>query len=255
MTKYQCSVCGYTSSQKNPVLRHFNKQKSCGIGDKKIIETTENINECEYCNKFFSTAQTLAYHIKKSCPKKIESDEIVKLKEKIIKLENKLKDKPEEKSIVINNNINNINNDNRIYNITLINYEKTKLDRIPDNVITGIIKDADTCQLIPRFIQAVHFNPNIPENTNVYISNKNNKYVKVYNDNQWELRSSESEIENIINDKETSISEWLYDKKEKYPETVDKFEDYLDQRSETENNKFIKEGVELILYNNRHLVK
>ncbi len=241
MSKYQCSVCGYVSLQKNTVFRHMNKKKSCGIGDKKIIEITET-NKCEYCNKNFSTAQTLAYHIKKSCSKKMESEEIIKLKEENKKLK-------EEKSIIIN--------DNRIFNITLVNYEKTKLDKIPDNVITDIIKDADTYQLIPRFIQAVHFNPNIPENINIYISNRNNKYIQVYNNNRWETRLNESEINNIINDKETSISEWLYDKKEKYPETVDMFEDYLDQKSEAEaeHNKILKEEVELILYNNRHLIK
>ncbi len=159
----------------------------------------------------------------------------------------------EEKSVIINNDNRIIYNDNKVF-ITLVNYEKTRLDKIPDSVITDIIKDAASYQLIPRFIQAVHFNPNIPENINIYISNKNNKYVQVYNNNQWEIRSGESEIENIINDKETSISEWLYDKKEKYPGTVDMFEDYLDQKSEAENNKIIKGEVELVLYNNRHFI-
>jgi hypothetical protein len=37
-------------------------------------------------------------------------------------------------------------------------------------------------------------------------------------------------VGNLINDKETNISDWIDLKGEKYPEALEKFNDYLEQK-------------------------
>jgi uncharacterized protein VirK/YbjX len=64
--EFGCSVCEYTSEQKRHVIRHINKNKSCGNGIKEIIEIPIDII-CEYCNKEFSIKETLKVHIKNYC--------------------------------------------------------------------------------------------------------------------------------------------------------------------------------------------
>ena len=58
-----------------------------------------------------------------------------------------------------------------------------------------------------------------------------------------------------INDKETNLSDWVAEKGQKYPEALEKFNEYLEQKYDEDVSKLVKEEVELVLYNNRHLVK
>ncbi len=245
MTEYQCSTCGYTSSQRSPVIRHLNKLKSCGIGDKKVIEVSIEI-KCKYCNKNFSTAKTLAYHIKNTCTHK---DDVMLEENRKLREENR-KLRETSKNVTIN--------DNRVFNIMIVNYEDTKFDKISDNTYNKIITDAESHQIIPLLIKEVHFNPNIPENHNVYISNrnKNNKHMQVYRNNHWEITNKGTEIDNLISDKETNLSDWIGEKGQKYPDALEKFNEYLEQKYDDEDiSKLIKEEVELVLYNHRHLIK
>jgi gas vesicle protein len=242
MTEYQCSVCSYTSSQKAPIIRHINRIKSCGSGIKEVLEIAVEI-KCDYCNKSFSTAKTLAYHIKNNCSRK---DDAIREENRKLKEENKL----------LKESVKNITfNDNRVFNIMVVNYEDTKLNKLSDKAYNKIIKDAESHQIIPRLIKAVHFNPDIPENHNIYISNKNDKHIQLYRDNHWEITDKDTEIDNLINDKETNLSDWIDEKGEKYPEALEKFNEYLEQKYDEVVSKLIKEEVKMALYNNRHLIK
>jgi len=59
----------------------------------------------------------------------------------------------------------------------------------------------------------------------------------------------------IIKAKETNLSDWVSEKGEKYPEAFEKFNEYLDQKYDEDTAKAVKEEVELVLYNNRHMIK
>ena len=65
-----------------------------------------------------------------------------------------------------------------------------------------------------------------------------------------------TEIDNLINDKETNLSDWVTQKGEKYPKAKERFNEYIEQKYDDEEvGKLVKEEVELVLYNNRHMVK
>lgn len=245
--EFKCSVCGYTSTERKNVVRHLAKKKSCGPGIKEIVEIAVEI-KCEYCNKKFSTAKTLAFHIKNTCTHK---NDALEEENRRLKEENKLLKAKAEKSITT------INNDNRVYNIMVVNYEQTSLAKISDKDINKILTDAESHQIIPRLIKEVHFNPDIPENHNIYISNRNrnNKHLNIFRNGQWEVENKASELDNLISDKETNLSDWIDEKGKKYPEALEKFNEYLDQKYDEDTAKLVKEEVELVLYNNRHLVK
>ncbi len=240
--EFGCSVCQYTSSQKNHVIRHINKVKSCGPGIKEIVEIPVDIT-CEYCDKPFSTKKNLKEHQKISCKAK-DSVKDARIKE----LEEELK----KRSTTINQTINNT------INIYINNYEETNLDKITDRTYNRIIRDSDEVyQIIPRLIREIHFNPDLPENHNIFLSNrnKNNKHLQVYRNKHWEIEKKDPEIDNLINDKETNLSDWIGEKGEKYPEAMEKFNEYLEQKYDEDVLKLVKEEVELVLYNNRHMTK
>jgi len=245
--EFTCSICQYTSDKKNNVLRHISKKISCGTGNREIIEIPTEI-KCEFCKKLFSTKQHLRDHIKKTCKDrdiamKMEIDD---LKEKVKEL---VKEKTEEKTVTNNNT----------YNIFILNnYEDTKLDKLTDKIYNKIIRDSEEVyQIIPRLLKEIHFNPNIPENHNIVLSNrnKNNKYILVYRNNHWEIELKDTEIDNLICDKENNLSDWVTEKAEKYPEAFRRFNEYIEQKYDEDMVKLVKEEVELVLYNNRHMIK
>lgn len=244
--EFSCSVCQYTSLKKENVARHVRRKNKCGNGLREIIEIPIEII-CEYCNKNFSSLNSLKGHTRNNCSKKdlIKDAKIKELEEKNKELEKRLMEKP--------TTINNITN-----NIIINNYENTSLDKLTDKIYNKIIKDSDEpYKIIPRLIKHIHCNPDIPENHNIRISNRNkhNKYLEVYRNNHWEIEDKKTEIGNLINDKETNISDWIDEKGEKYPEALEKFNDYLEQKYEPDIASLIKEEVEILLYNNRQLTK
>jgi hypothetical protein len=243
--EFGCSICKYTSYNKQHVIRHFNKKISCGVGLQEIIEIPIEI-KCEYCNKKFSTKQHLKDHIKNNCKCKDDAKDA-----KIKKLEKQLK---EFRNIT---NITNIDNSTNTYNIILNNYDNTTLDKLTDKLYNKLIKDAETHQIIPRLIKQIHFNQEIPENHNIYLSNrnKNNKHLQIHRNGHWEIADKNTEIDNLINDKETNLSDWIGEKGTKYPEALEKFNEYREQKYESDTIKLIKEEVELLLYNGRHMIK
>ena len=242
MTKYKCSTCNFESYHRHVLDRHIIKKKPCGDGERKVI-IVHDILVCTYCNKEYELQKSLIAHLKK-CPVKkyITEEENRLLKEKIKKLER-------------NQVQTQINNNNQI-NITLINYNETDLSKLTDKCINDLIIDADkSCKIIPNLIKHIHFNPEMPEYHNICLSNKNsnNKYMNVFRDGIWQ--AAIKNIDNIISDKETQLGDWVTEKGKKFPAAKEKYDDYLEQKYEPGIAKLIKEEVELILYNGRHMIK
>ncbi len=248
--EFGCSICEYTSYKKQHIINHINRKRSCGLGIKEVIEIPVEIM-CEYCKKNFSTREHLKEHIKKTCKNRdnIMLKEINDLKEKVKELE-------KGQSTTINDNRTTTNNTINVFIVN--NYEDTNLDKLTDKTYNRIIRDSEEVyQIIPRLIKEIHFNPNIPENHNIFLSNrnKNNKHLQVYRNKHWEIEKKDNEIDNLINDKETNLSDWVAEKGEKYPEALEKFNEYLEQKYDEDVLKLVKDQVELVLYNNRHMVK
>ncbi len=244
--EFACSVCQYSSNKKEHIIRHIDRKKSCGKGIKEIIEIPIEI-KCEYCNKNFATSSSLKIHKKNSCKSKTNI-----LEEKNKKLEEKIKELELVNRISANTSTT-VNNNT--FNIYVNNYENTTLDKLTDNIYSNIIGDSDSYQIIPRLIKHIHCNPEIPENHNIRLSNrnKNNKYLEVYRNNQWEIENKHTEIINLISDKEMNMNDWIIEKGNKFPEVLEKYNDYLEQKYDNETANLIKQEVELLLYNNRNL--
>jgi hypothetical protein len=244
MSIYGCSYCDYVTFYKCNIDKHI---KTIKCKDANIITKNNKKLKCDICNKIYSRGDSLLRHYR-NC-----GDKNIKLKETICDLENRLKDS----HVVINNNINigniNISNINNI-NIVVNSYDKTDLSKLNDKHFLNAIKRMIFC--IPTIIKDIHFNPDIPENQNVYISNIKNRYVMVYNSETkaWDARPREEMINKLIDEKEYDIQEWLGEG-EKYPKALEKFNEYLNKKENNDVQRKIREEVELVLYNNRNMIK
>lgn len=258
MTEYKCSSCEYVSDLKRNVLRHISNTRSCDSDTKKVVEIVSEIS-CEYCNKVFASRPNLTKHLKNSCKNKNNANNNAKDEEiRILKLKLELSEAKNSKVCVnintTNNTTNNIHNNTQNTCKKINNYTNTSLDKITDAMYNNILQNADEpYMIIASLIECVHFNPNIPENHNIYISNRSssNKHVCIRTNGVWGLVNKKTEIDNLIYDKETNISDWLASKGEQNKRSQKVFNDYKNAKY----TKMIREDVELLLYNNRGIIQ
>jgi hypothetical protein len=267
-----CQYCKKNFSSKSTLTRHL--KSNCKI-KKENDEEKENIFKL-LLEKDFQYKEELKNHkeemeeLKKQNKmfeeqnKKFEKQNKM-LMDKIDKLINtknnvKLSTKTTNNSINSNNTITNMqnNNSNNTNNIVMVNFGKEDLSIIDERqFIEKIVKKNNiTGVKIPdEVLKIIHFNPQYPQLSNIYISDINREKCMVYEDGEWKL----SNIDNIpqIMDKICIFSKDQIDiLREKYPnnkavndrlDTVEKYNNYID-------DDFVQELREDDDYNNNKLL-
>ena len=149
----------------------------------------------------------------------------------------------------------NIGTQNIQQNINILAYNNTDISHLTDQDYLKCLKHSNFC--IPHLIEKIHFNPQKPENHNIYISNLKNNYAMIYDGNKWALKDRDDEINKLIDDKELIIEqkleEWI-ENGEKYPDAMKKFSRYLEKKENDKVINKVKGEIKLMLFNNRNVI-
>jgi len=137
-------------------------------------------------------------------------------------------------------------------NISLLAYKESDTSHLTEKDYIGCIKQVNFC--VKKLIEKVHFNPEKPENMNIYISNLKDKYMMVYEAGAWSIMNKEV-LNTIYNDKEVMLEEWLDEEQHKHPELKEKFERYLNNKENDETLNMIKDEIKLMIYNKTKTMK
>ena len=216
------------------------------------LDKIVNPFECKYCGQQYKHKQSVTKHIKYSCTKNKTEDlaELVRLlnlqletQTKHIETQQKQIDKLMGK-LEINGSF------NTTINMNLLNYNETDTSHLTDEDYRKCIRNASRCVL--RLIEKVHFNPNKPENMNLYISNMKDKYMMMYKDNKWML-TDKAQLGSVYDDKEEMIEEWFAENKDS--EMIKYFNRYLNLKEDDKEMQLIKEEMKLMMFNNKNLIK
>jgi ElaB/YqjD/DUF883 family membrane-anchored ribosome-binding protein len=114
------------------------------------------------------------------------------------------------------------------------------------------IKKVNFC--VKNLIERIHFNPDKPENMNIYISNLKDKYLMMYEEGNWNIKHK-SELDILYEEKEMLLEQWLDEEQDKYPELKDKFIRYLNNKENDETLNMIKDEIKMMMYNNKKSIK
>ena len=243
--EYVCKGCDYTTTYHANYKKHLETKKHKALVDAPHV--------CKYCDKEFKFRQSMYRHIKYTCKKNKDED----IKE-LVRLLNKERDdrKELEKQIEklagkleihgVNGSFNTTNIQN---NITLLPYRQTDVSHLTDDDYKKCIKKVNHC--VKTLIEKIHFNPEKPENMNIYISNMKDKYLMIYDGANWNLANKKDEINRLYEDKEMLLEEWLDTNPD--AELKDKFVRYLKNKDIEDCLLKFKEDIQLILYNGRVL--
>ena len=281
MPTYECKCCNFSTLLKSNYSNHLKTNKHISKSHPKVnIESTQSqpivipestsLFACKYCEQKFKFKQSMYRHIKYSCTKNKTEDltELVRLlnlqleqqktefqyqiqsQTKQIDTQSKQIEKLMEK-LEINNTYNtNSNNTINVTNINLLNYKDTDTSHLTNNDYKKCLEQASRCVL--KLIEKVHFNPEKPENMNVYISNMKDKYMMMYQDNKWTL-TNKDELNTVYNHKEDLIEEWFNINKD--PEMEKFFNRYVELKDDKITMETVQEEYKLLMFNNRDLIK
>jgi len=242
--EYVCKACEYKTTNGSNYRKHLETKKHKAKMSEPFV--------CKYCEKEFKFKQSMYHHIKYTCKKNNDEDlkELVRLLNQDKKeLEKKVESqhKQIEKLAVKLEIQGSFNTTNIQNNITLLPYRDTDLSHLTDEDYKKCIKKVNHC--VKTLIQKIHFNPEKPENMNIYISNMKDKYLMIYDGANWNLANKKDEINRLYEDKEMMLEEWLDTNPE--AEVKDKFLKYLKNKDIEECLLQFKEDIKLMLYNSR----
>ena len=264
MDKYYCTICKFYTNHKANYERHLKTKKHhknhefLGKNGIKLAKISQKRSKhlCTYCDKEYKHRSSLSKHIKYNCEKNQDEDlkELVRLmnlqiqqKDRQINNMTKQIDKLTDKlQVNITNNTMNIHN-----NIQLLSYKDTDVSHLTNKDYVNSIKKVTFC--VKHIIEKIHFNPEKPENMNIYISNMKDKYIMVYDDGVWTLKNKSLELNDLYERKEMLLCDWI----EEYgtPDLTEKFERYLNNKEKDENMNLIKDEIKLMMYNKRKTIE
>ena len=233
-------------------------QNSSEISEKlNNAENSKHVYICEHCNKEFSRKDNLKRHLTTRC-KQGGSSQKVDYKEMFYFVKDELeKEKKEFKKQIsmllekVGNTTNNITN---TQNIQLNSYGSEDLSHITDSLKTELIKLP--FGMIPKMIEAVHFNDKRPENKNIALTNKKDNKIMVFKNNKWVYCNKDETINDLVDGKYFLLDnhyQKLENDKSFSKETkssYEKFKTYFDE-GDKKLVEQIKKDCELILLNNR----
>jgi len=285
--EYECKCCNFSTKKKYNYAKHILSNKHKLIESKVVVIPKSSQNhhlvtfessqsqpitptnqallfECKYCEQKFKFKQSMYRHIKYTCTKNKTEDltELVRLlnlqlEQQKNEFQNQLQTQSKQieklmDKLEINNYTQNTNSHNTInnVNINLLNYKDTDTSHLTDNDYKKCLEKASRCVL--KLIEKVHFNPDKPENMNIYISNMKNNYMMMYKENKWNLVKKE-EMDAVYDHKEDLIIEWFNLNQD--PELLKYFDRYMDLKEDKPTAETIQEEYKLMLFNKRDLIK
>lgn len=247
MTIFECKECGFGTLLRPNFNRHLKTEKhKRNVPAIKIAEENPKKEydgfQCEFCDKTFSHSPSMYRHVNYRCPKNQETD--VQKMVRAMKLQQKTHEKQIQQIIshlqpnhTTNNTTNNTVN---IQNITLLAYKDTDTSHLTTKDYMHCIKEPHG---MTHLIEKIHFNPMKPENRNISMSNLKDKYMMMYDGEQW-LMVHKDKIGDIYTHKEILMSEWV----EEHPEVKDKFCRYI-QDVDADVRSRAEEDIKLMIYN------
>ena len=257
----------YKSQVESPGWMEFVKKMTPNDSDRLILtpndssphsapkSTKPKKYQCSGCKKYFSKNSNLCRHEKK-CSEKNHLDRLNDLDRQVALKEHEMRlIKTERKSQTIIGNNNTINNNTQI-TVNILPYEHTDVSHLTDRDYQRAFNRASMC--VPQILEKVHFDPEKPENHNVYISSMNNKYIKLHNGERWNLRDRDETIEDLFADAEymleNKLETWQEEEDPKSERATKKFQIYLEVKEKAAMYNKIKQELKMLLFNNRSLI-
>lgn len=238
------------------------EKKGQKTDSKRTFISKKLLNVCKYCEKEFSSRQTLLRHEKKYCKNKEDLTTKLDIQAEIIeRLEEEKREYKKEKEklykqieeLIKKAGNTTIHHGSTITNntINLNSYGKEDLSHITDSFKTQLIKGP--FGMIPKMIEAVHFNDKKPENKNISLSNMNGKYINVYKEGKWMYCNKNDVMDELMETNYYILDSHYEDNGEELNDIQKKrYEKFQDKYGNGDLEKDTKEEINLVFLNGKN---
>ena len=255
------------------IAKMSKNEQNYGKNEHKMSKNEQNMSKnsknskkkynCEYCDNLFTTHANMMRHINYYCKVvKKEKEEKENLKKMMEQQKEEFKEEKEKLYHYIDKLIdkkgNTINIDKQTNNsINLNSYGQEDISHITDNFKMKLLKGP--YEMIPKMIEAVHFNDKKPENNNITLPNKKENKLKIFSGNKWIYKEKNEIIKDLIDGKYFILDthyEEICESDENgelsnYNKNIyEKFKKLFDNKDNDLHGQ-IKKDCELMLLNNR----
>ena len=273
MVLYECKICNFKTKLKTDYNRHLNTKKHgrnvesanfYGKGAKmsqnepqmsqnepqmsqnepQMSQDHNNKDknlECKYCGKVFSSKANKRKHEMHRCTEIPESE---------MHKQDKLEWRKEKKILYkqIDALIKKAGN-TTTNNLNLNSYGNEDLSHITDSFKTGLLKGP--YGMIPKMIEAVHFNDDKPENKNISLTNKKENKVKIFKNGKWEYCKKSEILADIMHNNYYLLDSHYDELGKEILSDVQKlqYSNFKDEFQDGKLDKNTKEEIDLILLN------
>ena len=241
--------CGFDTNQNYNFHLNTKKHKN------RISNENINLHLCSICQKKFSYSSGLSRHRVKCVVKEIPQIDILEkenleLHKKNLELTKKVEDLEKSKSTT---NIGTQIVGNQQNNIIINCFGNENLDYITDKVILHCMEKIYGS--IPLLIEKIHFDPEHPENHNVFIPNKKLSHAKIMNSkSKWQIVNKKDTIENMMDMGYNMLDEKFQEKGHELTDyKQQRFRDFQDQYSDgnKKTQRDIRTNIENVIINSK----
>lgn len=249
MDNYTCKTCNYNTNIKCNYNKHLKTKNHRKLSGEIIIKETKT-HYCEYCDKIYSSRQSLYLHKKKTCKKKKTDEEVIKLKKENEKLKQLICELSKNKGK--NDNIK-LNDDTDTNNYKHINcYTETDFSQIKYEDFFNILSN-HSYDCMFKLLELIHINSNKSENMNIIVSNLKDNYMKILCNGDWIAINTKEQLE-IIYIKLLSILNSLFEKYKNKLSLCDNAKYKIMIEHIETNKEQIKKKMKELLYNKRKII-
>ena len=254
---YECKYCNKQFTAYSNMHRHV---KSTCKEKKKSDKNKEDILQklIKDREKDHEEFLKLKEQVKKQSKQLKEKDKQLKEKDKQLKEKDKqlkkiIKIDKSDNSIktIKTNNINNGTINNNV-NVILVGYGKEDMSKINKDKMLKILQQGFDSTL--HLTDHVHFNPDLPEYNNIYISNMKDKFAMMFNGKDWVLTMKDDLVQKVYDDKknyiETNLDDFVNSLTKDRKNALDR---WLATDDDHPRIKKIKDDITLMLYNKRKI--
>ena len=252
--KHQARINGDNPNSEFSVVIQ-NNPENIQNNPKNIQNNPENIQSkytCDYCDKQFTLYTNKRRHELHRCKYRYDNDGYKKLFMEEKKEKKELKKEFKKQIEILLNKVGDTTITNNTQNIKLNSYGKEDLDHITDSMKTQLLKIP--YGMIPKMIEAVHFNNDKPENKNIAFTNKKDNKIKVYSEDKWVYKDKDDIIYDLIDGKyfilDTHYDSVVETLNKVSKTSYEKFRTFYDENDKILHDQLKKE-CELVLLNNR----
>jgi hypothetical protein len=234
-TNYLCNICNKFYASQSSLCHHTTKfhnksnnkpNQSNDKSNNKPNQSNDKIYKCNYCNNIYKHAQSKHKH-QKICEhknKKIECSIDNTIDNKLEEFKNTILDiiqkncKIHPKTLqkinkqLINNNNNNTNNgtinNGPVINNTFVKFGNEQLSSLLTRKDMFNILNKQ-CLCIEESIKTVHFNKNLPEYNNIFITNMKDTIAYIFDGTRFILTSKDTVINDLYNSHLENIEQFL----------------------------------------------